>query len=271
MAPKSGKSLFIEGEVHYEAGRMKEAFDLYYQAITHILAHEDVLVKFPGVPEQFPQEVIAVAWQNLLGIFRQSGSGFNQESSAEAYELVYSFRPTTSARAHPQFKGPQGRHLLKAMQISAGFALGILAWEKGDRSTTAKRYQEALDLAATHPPFNSVTPNLKHLDRIIASEVAEIKDNLAMLIEKDTQTANMVGRGQGDLRKEVLNVPNTRIGDNGGITLQDTFVVATDACGRPGCNKRGAKFKRCSVCKKVAYCGVECQKADWKMHKATHI
>ena len=26
-------------------------------------------------------------------------------------------------------------------------------------------------------------------------------------------------------------------------------------------------FSKCSACKAVLYCGVECQKADWKKHK----
>ncbi|KAJ7136043.1 hypothetical protein C8R44DRAFT_769545 [Mycena epipterygia] len=265
----SGKALFIEGEKHYEAGRISEAFELYRQAIIRILDHEDVLQKFPGVPEQVPQEVIAVAWQNLLGCFRKSGSGFTQESSPEAYNLVYSFRPSASSRTHPQFKGTKGRRLLKAMQITAAFALAILAWDQGDRSTTAKRYQEALDIAATEPVFNTVTPGLKHLDRTIAFEVQEIRDNLAILIEKDSITADMVGTG-GGLRKEVLNMPHTRVGDDGGIAQHDTFVVATDACGRAGCTNRGVNFKRCSACKKTAYCSVECQREDWKNHKKTH-
>jgi hypothetical protein len=32
------------------------------------------------------------------------------------------------------------------------------------------------------------------------------------------------------------------------------------------CAKKGS-WKRCSVCKHDYYCGVECQKADWKRHK----
>jgi len=33
------------------------------------------------------------------------------------------------------------------------------------------------------------------------------------------------------------------------------------------CGVHGVKFKRCSICKEVHYCGAECQKADWKRHK----
>lgn len=42
-------------------------------------------------------------------------------------------------------------------------------------------------------------------------------------------------------------------------------------CFRNGCNKKEtnvAEFKRCASCHEVWYCGPECQKADWKSHKA---
>ena len=35
----------------------------------------------------------------------------------------------------------------------------------------------------------------------------------------------------------------------------------------PGVVNRGEKTKFCAKCWAVAYCGVECQKADWKTHK----
>ena len=35
------------------------------------------------------------------------------------------------------------------------------------------------------------------------------------------------------------------------------------------CAVKGA-FKKCSGCKKDYYCGAECQKEDWKRHKAQH-
>ena len=35
------------------------------------------------------------------------------------------------------------------------------------------------------------------------------------------------------------------------------------------CGKTGV-FKTCSKCHNDCYCGVECQKADWKRHKAQH-
>jgi len=35
------------------------------------------------------------------------------------------------------------------------------------------------------------------------------------------------------------------------------------------CGKQREGLKKCSVCKKAAYCGAECQKAAWKKHKKT--
>ncbi|KAJ7039835.1 hypothetical protein C8F04DRAFT_1085021 [Mycena alexandri] len=264
----TGKDLLIQGERNYEAGRIPQAFELYRQAIIQIVDKEDVHQKILAVPAEAPQEIIAIAWQNLSACFRSDAGGFTQEAYPDAYNLVYTFRPT--AHGHPQFKGPKGRRLLKAIQISAALTLGLLAWGKGDRSSAAKRYHEALTVAATHPPFNAVTPGLKHLDRTTAFEVQEIRDNLAMLMRNDSMTASSIGSGQGVLRKEVLNAPNARLGDVGGISHQETFVVATDGCGRVGCTNRGVGFKRCSACKKTAYCSVDCQKEDWKKHKLTH-
>ncbi|GBE79251.1 hypothetical protein SCP_0204480 [Sparassis crispa] len=42
-------------------------------------------------------------------------------------------------------------------------------------------------------------------------------------------------------------------------------------CSRPDCGRleeRVAEFKRCGGCKEAVYCGPECQKEDWKVHKA---
>jgi hypothetical protein len=36
-------------------------------------------------------------------------------------------------------------------------------------------------------------------------------------------------------------------------------------CGKHG----GAALLRCSACKQTRYCGAECQKAAWKLHKKT--
>ncbi|TFK17815.1 hypothetical protein FA15DRAFT_675760 [Coprinopsis marcescibilis] len=46
------------------------------------------------------------------------------------------------------------------------------------------------------------------------------------------------------------------------------FILKT--CSRAGCTVREtsvAQFKRCSACHLVSYCGIDCQKLDWKAHK----
>ncbi|KAJ7637113.1 hypothetical protein FB45DRAFT_908277 [Roridomyces roridus] len=265
MLSQSTAALFNKAEMLYTSGERAQAFEIYRQLIVQILEREDVTALIPSpVPDDFPQEFLAIVWRNLLASFRESQSPFTQESCPEAYSLVFSFRPSAPSRSHPQFKGVKGQRLLKAMQITASFCLGILAWEKGDRATTAKRYKEALDVAATHPTFDSVKPGLKHLDKMIAEEVQTIKDNLRMLIQNDEMTA-----GKGGSRKDVLPSPHIRVGE-AGIEAGKTFVVATDPCGRDECTERGVGFKRCATCKKTVYCSVECQKDDWQKHKKTH-
>src|SRR4051812_5588564 len=48
----------------------------------------------------------------------------------------------------------------------------------------------------------------------------------------------------------------------------------TKFCQAPGCGLMAHELgddelKLCKACKEVAYCGKECQKADWKEHKKT--
>lgn len=43
-------------------------------------------------------------------------------------------------------------------------------------------------------------------------------------------------------------------------------------CDREGCSRREesrGQFQRCSACQMVIYCGAQCQKKDWKLHKPT--
>jgi hypothetical protein len=39
-------------------------------------------------------------------------------------------------------------------------------------------------------------------------------------------------------------------------------------CGNPQCSGQSAELLKCSGCKMTYYCSVECQRADWKAHKA---
>jgi hypothetical protein len=35
------------------------------------------------------------------------------------------------------------------------------------------------------------------------------------------------------------------------------------------CGREGQDLLRCSKCKKVTYCNIDCQRGDWKVHKKT--
>ena len=51
------------------------------------------------------------------------------------------------------------------------------------------------------------------------------------------------------------------------VALAIKTLSLKDTCSR--CGKKGAAFKRCSVCKQASYCGAECQNVAWKKHKKT--
>src|SRR6266568_8763408 len=76
--------------------------------------------------------------------FHDPAMNHTEESHPEAYKLLSSFKPGAQ-KSHPRLE--RTPRLLKAMQITAGLTLGLLAWDKRDRATAAKRYREALDLA----------------------------------------------------------------------------------------------------------------------------
>jgi len=158
------------------------------------------------------------------------------------------------------------------MQITAGLTLGLLAWDNRDRATAAKRYREALNLAATHPPFTDLPPGTVGLEKWVYLDLQQVKVNLDHLVQNDTINAQMLGgdaSGSAPKRKDVVDLPlpQMRFEKSGEVTFEDTLKFATNACAK--CGKRDVKLDCCSRCKKVFYCGTECQKADWKVHRVS--
>ncbi|KAF9460325.1 hypothetical protein BDZ94DRAFT_1266299 [Collybia nuda] len=265
----SGVALFQRAESLYANNDINGAFDYYQKSIKKILKDEIVTAKLPAlVPPDFPQETLGAVWRNFLGFFRDPTMNFTEQSAPEAYKLLNSFRPASS-RSHPRLeKTTRGKVLLKGMQVTAGLTLGIMAWDKKDRATAAKRYKEAIDLAATHPPFNVLPSNPENFERWVYGDLQETKINLGILVENDTVNAQLLGanapgrRGVAD-----LPLPTARVDKTGEVTEENSAMFATDACAN--CGKRDVKLLRCSSCKQVPYCGVDCQRADWKSHRAS--
>jgi hypothetical protein len=249
----SGLSLFQKAETFYHQGKTNDAFEYYQKSIKKILKDEDVTAKLPAiVPSDFPKELLGGVWRNFVGFFRDSTMNFTEDSHPEAYKLLNSFRP--SSQKHPRLeRTPRGKILLKGMQITAGLTLGLLAWDKRDRATAAKRYREALDLADTHRSFTSLPPGTVGLERYVHDDLQTVKENLGLLIQNDTVNAEMAmerdGNGQVPGRRDVVDlpVPQTRIDKTGAVTTESSVIFATNMCA--SCGKRDPKLLRCSLCR----------------------
>ncbi|GLB42114.1 putative MYND finger [Lyophyllum shimeji] len=271
----SGLSLFQQAELFYYQGRINDAFENYRKSIKKILKDENVLAKVPGadiIPDDFPQELLGMVWRNFVGFYRDPKMNFTEESHPEAFRLLNSFRPT--AKPHPRLeRSARGKVLLKGMQITAGLTLGLLAWDKHDRATAAKRYREALDLAETLPAFTSPPPGTRGMEKYVYGDLQDTKTNLGRLILNDTINAELFGAqtsaGQVPGRRDVadLPVPQVRIDKTGAVTAEPSMAFATTACAN--CGKRDVKLLRCSSCKTTQYCNGECQRAHWPDHKRT--
>lgn len=268
--PERGVVLFQRAEALYAQGKIEETFEMYQRAIKKILKDEDVAALLPAiVPNDTPKETLGFLWRNFAGFFKDPAMKFaTEERAPDAYRLLDSFR-VSSKKEHKQFKSPRAKVLLKGMQIIASLTVGILAWDLKDRATAAKRYREALGLAATHAPFNGPPSSCTNLERWIATDVQATRENLAMLTRNDEMNANVIaadGSSAGNSRREEIAIRNTRVEGDGTVNVQDSVSVATDAC--KNCGKRGLGLRRCSRCTAVKYCGTECQNADWPTHKA---
>ncbi|THU85533.1 hypothetical protein K435DRAFT_822386 [Dendrothele bispora CBS 962.96] len=287
----SGAALFQKAEQFYSSGRTDDAFEYYQKAIKKILKDEVVDAKLPvvSVPVDSPLETLGFLWQNFTGFFRDASLTYNEKTAPEAWKLLCNFRIGNTHKCHSRFRTPRQKILLKGMQITANMSIGLLAWDTRDRATAAKRYAEAIKLARTHPPFDclgdkfgkekpneEVAKTTKNWELFVAKHVKETKENLLTLIGNDiwnvgiakaldeiAETGNVTGAG---LRKESMNIiPMTRVEGDGTVNIVQNVVLATDGCAR--CGKRDVKLQRCSGCLKIAYCGRDCQTADWKNHK----
>ncbi|KAF5319880.1 hypothetical protein D9758_017857 [Tetrapyrgos nigripes] len=292
----SGFSLFQKAEQAYIIGRRPdEAFEYYQKAIKKILKDEVVDAKAPTAarhPSEMPEETIGCLWMNFTGFLRDPQMHYNEDTAPEAWKLLNNFRIGNTHKWHSRFKTIHAQMVLKGLQIVATMTIGLLAWDKQDRATAAKRYAEALKLAKTHPPFDclgdsagkeppnkEVARTIKHFEYYVADQVKQTKDNLAMLIGNDIwnigfaqavdeilNTGNVTSPG---LRREGVDtlLPVTRIEGDGTVKTVNNMMLASDGCAN--CGKRDVKLQRCSRCLKVAYCGAGCQKENWKIHKAT--
>lgn len=171
---------------------------------------------------------------------------FPIDNSPKAYRMLRSFCPSSDLRTR-SFSQSNADVLLKGMKIASGLTLGLMAWDRRDRSTAVKRYAEALELAFSHPPFfrRATSDSGVRLERWVMSDVEVIQDNLDILLRNDTANLGRLG-GYATERRSIVAIRNTRIEGNGTIRLGSEFMVATDTC--QNCGKRGIRLQQCSSC-----------------------
>ncbi|KAH0581455.1 hypothetical protein H2248_012535 [Termitomyces sp. 'cryptogamus'] len=272
----TGFALFQSAEMKYYQGNTASAFDYYQKSIKKILKDEIPTAKAPlpagtKVPDDMPQELLGMVWRNFVGFFRDPNMNFTEENSPQAYKLLNSFRPGAT-KGYPRLERTErGRVLLTGMQVTAALTLGLLAWDKRDRATAAKRYREGIELANKHQAFVRLPPGTKGWELYVYHDLQEVKDNLGIIVANDEINAELVKGASGEepKRKEVVDLPlpQVRVDKTGVATVEDTVKFATNACAK--CGKRDSKLLVCSVCKKVHYCNTGCQRADWKTHKTS--
>ncbi|KAF9062376.1 hypothetical protein BDP27DRAFT_1483303 [Rhodocollybia butyracea] len=230
-------SFITKAQIAYHSGKYLESSENYQKAIKKILKDERVGAKIPPsgvVPSNDPREVLPYCWALFTHLFKDKNAMkfVNQASDPEGYKLLNLFRVGNTHPSHARFRSEEDKILFKGIQIVATVVIGIVVWDKRDRATAAKRYREAIDLAKTHEVFNC-------------------------LGDSYGEAPNAGAPG-----KEQLPYPYTRYEADGTLTMVENHVVATDCCAH--CGKRDVKLSRCSKCMKVPYCGLDCQKADWK-------
>ncbi|KAK0470441.1 uncharacterized protein EV420DRAFT_115373 [Desarmillaria tabescens] len=278
MTGASGFELFYQAEKYFARGDIDRTFEYYQKSIKKIVRDENITAQMPlppgvAIPDNtMPTETLGSAWRNFIGFFKDPAMKKNKvDNSPEAYKLLQSYRPN-STYEHTRFRSEKEKLYLKGMQITAGLTLGLLAWDSKDRPTAMKRYREALDLAATHPPYEYEANAREPFERFVSIDVKAARNNLALLFENDKENARlleMFGFEGKDGRKEMLGIGQVRYEADGSITFKRNVVVASDVCAT--CGKRDVKLQKCGRCKKASYCNQLCQKADWRMHKPSCI
>lgn len=165
------------------------------------------------------------------------------------------------------------------MQIAACLTLGHLAYERQDRATAIERYEEALEVAVTHPPFAAPRAGT---EKWVNQNIQQIKENYNTLVGDGAHSARTLAHRDGEMRavperREVVDLPGPNFGADGSLTVENSIMFTTYVCGK--CSKREGKLLLCIRCMKL-YCmfvkswtdkgltcfpdsDMECQSADW--------
>jgi len=139
-------------------------------------------------------------------------------------------------------------------------------------SSLASNADDAIDEVVIQPDGTWITPPQKRKAEEMASgpskkvfvEVLDLSDEDQPVIKKEKeqdedQTFEEIVQEEKDEQKEQKEESQTQNGYN---TIEESITYPNSCfiCGIPD-------TKRCSRCKRISYCGRECQSQDWDRHK----
>lgn len=172
-----------------------------------------------------------------------------------------------------------------AVNINAQYKTGITALKCTKDASMAKLIQDKIN-ELTHKAFDSISAfaqansDAERQDnlQILKSVIAQIGDNIVdaegnMLIDK-AFTLNQPKIIEYLLTKaknpcELLaRFPFETLNPNSELFKYFFNLAYKKLCANPACKNQTTECtKKCSGCRKVYYCSVDCQKAQWETHK----
>ena len=157
-------------------------------------------------------------------------------------------------------------------RVEAGFTLGVLRWDSGEREKAAEHYRRVLDLAPTASSLETSrrvattgadgrSLQFQLVGEVINETVGTVRDNLNIL---ENPRGAYIGPRSQDAR--VTGIPMTPRGEPDPEILRRLAVGGSecDCCHVKRNQVDQHELLRCGRCKNAYYCSSACQKQQWR-------